>query len=82
VANVIKDEILSKLRAASALNWLEATHNDDRGKELAVALENEAHGMWRGMGERECSTFELLEILMDTDPVGEDAARWSSTLEG
>ena len=57
----IRREIREKLAAEAALTWLYHSHGDDRGLALANTLEDEAHALWRGMGNEDIPTYLLTQ---------------------
>lgn len=59
--NAVRREIREKLAARSALVWLYHSHGDDRGLEIANKLEDESHASWRGMGNQDLPTYQLVE---------------------
>lgn len=59
--SVVRREIRAKLAAQAALTWLYHSHSDERGLALGLALEDEAHALWRSMGNDDVPTYRLIE---------------------
>lgn len=57
----LRREIREKLATQAALTWLYHSHGDDRGLALANTLEDEAHALWRGMGNEDIPTYLLTQ---------------------
>lgn len=56
-----RQEIQRKLAAQAALTWLYHSYGDERGIALANTLEDEAHALWRGMGNEDIPTYLLTQ---------------------
>jgi hypothetical protein len=61
----VAKKISNLLDAQWELNRLFHSHKDDRGLELATALEREAHAIWRESGNDDLPTFELSVIASE-----------------